>query len=222
MVHFVVFLTALFVTMVLVAMFMRLAPRLGFVDLPDGRKIHRAAIPRIGGIGMVIGAVVSVLVWLDLSRSCEMFLYGVGVIAAFGLWDDRVDLDYRIKFAGQLLAIAVVVGLGGLAVERLPGFENSEIPWLVSYPLTVFFCSERPTPPIWRTGWTASPPVLAFSASPASRFWPISRKAMNWFSSVSRSSARRSAFSATTPTRPWCSWATPAASFSVSAWACWR
>ncbi|CAI8789725.1 glycosyltransferase family 4 protein [Methylocaldum szegediense] len=139
MVHFVVFLTALFVTMVLVAMFMRLAPRLGFVDLPDGRKIHRAAIPRIGGIGMVIGAVVSVLVWLDLSRSCEMFLYGVGVIAAFGLWDDRVDLDYRIKFAGQLLAIAVVVGLGGLAVERLPGFENSEIPWLVSYPLTVFF-----------------------------------------------------------------------------------
>ncbi len=139
MVHFVVFLTALFVAMVLVAVLMRLAPRLGFVDLPDGRKIHRAAVPRIGGIGMIIGAVVSALAWIDLSRNSEIFLYGVGVIAAFGLWDDRVDLDYRIKFAGQLLAIAVVVGFGGVAVERLPGFENGEVPWLVSYPLTVFF-----------------------------------------------------------------------------------
>jgi len=139
MFHFFVFLTALFVAMVLVAVFMRLAPRLRFVDVPDGRKIHHAVIPRIGGIGMVLGAVASVLAWIDLSRSTEMFLFGIGVITVFGLWDDRVNLDYRTKFAGQLLAIAVVVWLGGVAVERLPGFESREIPPFVSYPLTVFF-----------------------------------------------------------------------------------
>ena len=139
MVHFVVFLTALFVAMVLVAVFMRLAPRLRFVDVPDGRKIHSAVIPRIGGIGMVLGAVASILAWVDLSPSAEMFLFGIGVITVFGLWDDRVDLDYRIKFAGQLLAISVAVWLGGVAVERLPGLESREIPWFVAYPLTVFF-----------------------------------------------------------------------------------
>ncbi|HYE37385.1 MraY family glycosyltransferase [Methylocaldum sp.] len=139
MVHFFVFLTALFVAMVLVAVFMRLAPRLRFVDVPDGRKIHSTAIPRIGGIGMVLGAVASVLAWIDLSRSTEMVLFGIGVITAFGLWDDRVDLDYRIKFGGQLLAIAVVVWLGGVVIERLPGLESGEIPRFVSYPLTVFF-----------------------------------------------------------------------------------
>jgi UDP-GlcNAc:undecaprenyl-phosphate GlcNAc-1-phosphate transferase len=139
MVHFFVFLTALFVAMVLVAIFMRLAPRLRFVDVPDGRKIHSAVIPRVGGIGIVLGAVSSVLAWVDLSRSTEMFLFGIGVIAGFGLWDDRVDLDYRIKFAGQLLAIGIVVWLGGVVVERLPELENREIPGFVSYPLTIFF-----------------------------------------------------------------------------------
>jgi len=139
MVHFFVFLTALFVAMVLVAIFMRLAPRLRFVDVPDGRKIHSAVIPRVGGIGIVLGAVASVLAWIDLSRSTEMFLLGIGVITAFGLWDDRVDLDYRIKFAGQLLAISVVVWLGDVVVERLPGLEDREIPWFVTYPLTIFF-----------------------------------------------------------------------------------
>lgn len=33
----------------------------------------------------------------------------------------------------------MVVWLGGVAVERLPGFESREIPPFVSYPLTVFF-----------------------------------------------------------------------------------
>lgn len=85
MFHFFVFLTALFVVMVLVAVFMRLAPRLRFVDVPDGRKIHHAVIPRIGGIGMVLGTVASVLAWIDLSRSTEMFLFAIGVITVFGL-----------------------------------------------------------------------------------------------------------------------------------------
>lgn len=125
--------------MVLVAAFMRAAPILKFVDLPDGRKVHRTAIPRTGGIGMVLGAVASVLAWIDLSRSTEMFLLGISVITAFGLWDDRFDLDYRVKFAGQLLAVSVVVGLGGVVIERLPGLESREIPGFIAYPLTVFF-----------------------------------------------------------------------------------
>jgi UDP-GlcNAc:undecaprenyl-phosphate GlcNAc-1-phosphate transferase len=136
---FFVFLTALFVAMVSVAGCMRLAYSLDFVDLPDPRKVHTRPVPRVGGIGMVLGATAAVLAWLKLSPGMSAFLGGVAVISLFGLWDDKADLDYRAKFAGQCLAIGIVVGFGHVLIDRLPGFEYGTLSALVSYPLTVFF-----------------------------------------------------------------------------------
>lgn len=42
-------LTALAVSMAATPSLMRLAPRLRMVDLPDARKVHARAIPRVGG-----------------------------------------------------------------------------------------------------------------------------------------------------------------------------
>jgi UDP-GlcNAc:undecaprenyl-phosphate GlcNAc-1-phosphate transferase len=136
---FFVFLTALFVSMVLVAVFMHWAVRLDFLDQPDPRKVHRLPIPRVGGIGMVLGMVVAVLAWLPLDATLTAFLGGVAIIGVFGVWDDRADLDYKIKLGGQFLAVLVVVGYGGLLFQRLPWVETLALPAYVSYPLTVLF-----------------------------------------------------------------------------------
>jgi UDP-GlcNAc:undecaprenyl-phosphate GlcNAc-1-phosphate transferase len=61
------------------------------------------------------------------------------VIFLFGFWDDRKELSYKIKFAGQILAAIIVVIGGGLFIKELPfgdGFTPST-PFL--YGLTIFF-----------------------------------------------------------------------------------
>lgn len=129
---------ACFITMALIPPLRRSAERLKFVDVTDGRKIHSGVMPRIGGIAMVAGTVLPMLMWLELTRQASAFLIGVAIIVAFGVWDDRKDLDYRLKFFGQTLAIGVVVWYGEVLIRWLPFAGGLEIPLYVSALLTGF------------------------------------------------------------------------------------
>jgi UDP-GlcNAc:undecaprenyl-phosphate GlcNAc-1-phosphate transferase len=137
---FMVFLTALFIAMVAVPLLMRLAERWRFVDLPNERKLHAGAIPRVGGIGMVLGTLATVALWLeacpDLLRA---LLAGIALLSAFGVWDDRRDLDYRLKLLGQFLAAGVAVGCGDVLIRRVELFGAEALPDWIAYPLTVLF-----------------------------------------------------------------------------------
>ena len=46
---------AMAICMAIIPVMMRIAPYIGMVDSPDKRKVHSAAIPRSGGIGIVVG-----------------------------------------------------------------------------------------------------------------------------------------------------------------------
>src|SRR4029079_8873191 len=46
-----------------------MARRLGAVDQPDERRVHRIPIPRLGGLAIFFGIIVPSLAFLDLSRS---------------------------------------------------------------------------------------------------------------------------------------------------------
>ena len=50
--------------MALIPPLIRVAQRLSVVDMPDARKVHTDAIPRIGGIAMMVGVMLPVLLWL--------------------------------------------------------------------------------------------------------------------------------------------------------------
>lgn len=132
------FLLATFVTMALIPPLMRAAGPLRFVDLPDPRKLHSSPVPRVGGIAMVAGTLLPLLLWLPFDRAAVALLAGIAVILCFGVWDDREDLDYRVKFLGQLLAISVVVGYGGVVIHSLPFMGNAPLAPYVAVPLTVF------------------------------------------------------------------------------------
>lgn len=132
------FVMACFITMALIPPLMRSAERLKFVDVTDERKVHTGIIPRVGGIAMVAGTVLPMLMWLDLTRQASAFLIGVAIIVAFGVWDDRKDLDYRLKFFGQIVAIGIVVWYGDVLIRWLPFTAGAEIPLYVSALLTGF------------------------------------------------------------------------------------
>ncbi len=137
MILFFGFIIAVFMTMVLIQPLMRLAERLQIVDIPDGRKVHTVAIPRIGGVAMVVGAMLPVAMWLMPQPHIAGILAGVAIILFFGVWDDRKNLDYRLKFLGQILAILIVVVYGGITIKYVP-FWNAALPDYVAIPFTVF------------------------------------------------------------------------------------
>ncbi len=129
--------TALVISMAIIPLMMRLAPRLGMVDMPDPRKVHARPVPRVGGVGIVIGTVASLLLWLPVQGWLPSFLFGSVVLLLFGAWDDSRELGHYVKFIGQFMAAIAVVYWGGLWVAHFP-FLNAELPALVGKPFTVF------------------------------------------------------------------------------------
>ncbi|MDD5034065.1 MAG: MraY family glycosyltransferase [Methylococcaceae bacterium] len=118
---------------------MKLADRLRFLDIPDERKVHVAVIPRVGGIGIVSGMLITLILWINIDSTLRIVFAGVGLLSIFGMADDRCDLDYRLKFLGQFIAALIVVCFGGIVIHRIGLFGIESIPDWIAYPLTVLF-----------------------------------------------------------------------------------
>ena len=137
MVYFFALLTSLAVTMALIPPLIKLGHRVDFLDLPGERKVHLQAVPRIGGIAIAVGFFVPLLLWLPLEREYISFLLGLSVILLFGLLDDSLNLGFGWKFLGQLIAVSIVVFVGGLHVSHLPMMGFLEVPAYLSIPFTI-------------------------------------------------------------------------------------
>lgn len=128
---------SLFVATALVPLLARYAGALRLVDIPDERKIHHGAIPRVGGIAIAAGALLAVVLFLPDRREIVAWFAGALIIFLFGVADDRLDLDYRVKFFGQIAGALVLVLGGDLCLTRVPFVYGAVMPAWVGIPLTV-------------------------------------------------------------------------------------
>ncbi|MBS0182888.1 MAG: undecaprenyl/decaprenyl-phosphate alpha-N-acetylglucosaminyl 1-phosphate transferase [Nitrospira sp.] len=131
--------TSLLISMALIPPLRLLAERFRFVDLPGDRKVHKHPIPSIGGIALAVGSFAGILWWCPQSSIKFSLLLGGLIILGFGVWDDRVNLGYRVKLLGQLLAALVIVFVGEIRFESALVFVDGELPLWMGAPLTVFF-----------------------------------------------------------------------------------
>lgn len=138
------FAIALFLTIALMPMVVRLAPILGLLDRPDeARKQHTRIIPRCGGMAMAIGIAAPLIFYLTQSQPMQVPLYlslciGCAIIVLFGALDDRNNLHYGWKFAGQIVAAAIVLA-GGFVIQRVPLMGLEQAPIWLSYIISFFF-----------------------------------------------------------------------------------
>lgn len=133
------FIVALAITTACAPLLLRWAPRIGLTDLPGHRKVHTTAVPRVGGIAMAAGILVSAALLPHLTLPMLGVLAGLLVLLVFGVWDDRVDLDYRVKFLGQFLAVGLCMGIGGVRIEALTLDTPLVLPSALSWALTFVF-----------------------------------------------------------------------------------
>ena len=130
--------TALFITVVMIPYLMRYAGTLGLVDLPNERKVHSHSVPRIGGVAIVFAFLVPFVIWFPKTQEFAGIIAGVVLLFIFGVWDDRRDISYRLKFGGQLLAAVAVVAVGDIRIEWIPFHSQPlESVW-ISWALTIF------------------------------------------------------------------------------------
>ena len=122
----------------------RFAENVGAIDVPkDARRVHDHPIPRMGGLAIFTGFVLSVLLFVNMSMQVMGLLLGAVIIAVMGALDDILCLNPWIKLGGQFLAALVAIRCGIVFdVISNPGFLDGEatIPlgWL-SIPFTIMW-----------------------------------------------------------------------------------
>ena len=136
------FLLAFITAFVLTPYTIRLAKKVGAVDKPDERKINVKPIPRLGGMAVICGFLVSII-YLIISMNIEgkinllednlyikligIFL-GLIVLATACYVDDKKGIKPITKLIAQLIA-AVIVVCFGIRIDNftIPFKENSVI-----------------------------------------------------------------------------------------------
>ncbi len=121
-----------------------IACRVGAVDVPkDGRRMHDHPIPRMGGLAIFFGFLVSVLLFADIDKQVRGILLGSIIIITLGMVDDIVPLPAWFKFIVQIFAAWVAVR-HGVCMEWIanPVF-TSDVPFLGfgiwSTPITILW-----------------------------------------------------------------------------------
>ncbi|MEA3412607.1 MAG: MraY family glycosyltransferase [Pseudomonadota bacterium] len=128
---------AMSISLAVVPLMVRLAPRLGMIDKPDARKVHTTPIARVGGWGIFIGALLPILYVAGDERLIHAYVIGALVLFVFGTWDDRMEVSHWSKFVGQFIAVGVLVGYGDLYVTSLPFLGVDNLSPVIGIPFTV-------------------------------------------------------------------------------------
>ena len=138
------FAVSLLVAYVMTPPVKRFAEKVGAIDVPRAnRRVHDHPIPRMGGLAIFIGFVLSLIFFVPMSTKVLGLLVGSVIIAVMGGVDDIVSLNPWVKLAGQIVAalVAIRCGLVFDVISNPNIFAEEtyiEIGWL-SIPLTMLW-----------------------------------------------------------------------------------
>ena len=138
--------TALVVSFLMTPIVKTFAYKVGAIDVPkDARRMHKVPIPRLGGLAIFIGFMVSILLFLDIRGNTQMqsILLGAVIIVVLGVVDDIMALPALLKFVVQIIA-ALVPATNGVQILAFsnPNVFSENLYWVLgnlSIPITVLW-----------------------------------------------------------------------------------
>ena len=120
----------------------------GFLDYPDERKVHKNAVPRVGGIAIAVSFFASVILGYVLFHHelGESVIYLTGfsigglIVVILGLFDDLWGVNAWKKMAGQAVAALMLMPFGFVIRElNIPFLGLVDMGWELGIPFTVFW-----------------------------------------------------------------------------------
>ena len=132
-------LCAFVVSFLMCPMVKSFAYKIGAIDVPkDNRRMHKKPVPRLGGLAIFLGFIVSMLLFVKIDHQMQGILLGASIIVVLGVVDDMSPLRAYFKFCVQIFAALVAV-FHGVVIQTL---SNPNV------------CAESP---YWDLGWLAVP-----------------------------------------------------------------
>lgn len=148
------FILAFVVTFVTTPYTMKIANKVGAIDIPkDERRAHKKTIPKFGGPAVILGflvATIYLLIVMNMENSINLFgvqeywkkllgfLIGIIIISIFCIADDIKTIKPITKLIGQVLG-AICITAAGIRIEgiTLPFLNFPEINQITSIVLTI-------------------------------------------------------------------------------------
>ena len=138
------FMLAFIIAFVVTPYTIKLARKVGAIDIPkDERRINTKPMPRLGGLAVMLGFLVSIiylLIIMSIENSINLFAednyfikicgFGIGIII-LGITcfiDDVKGIHPLVKLSAQILS-AVIVVICGVRIDNLNIDFINELPW---------------------------------------------------------------------------------------------
>ena len=135
---------ALIVSFLMTPVVKTFAYKVGAIDVPkDDRRMHKVPVPRLGGLAIFIGFMVSIFIFVPITPEMRSILLGAVVIVVLGVVDDIMALPAMLKFVVQIVA-ALIPALSGVRILAFsnPNIFSSNAYWVLdglSIPFTVLW-----------------------------------------------------------------------------------
>ena len=134
------FLVALAASILVTPVAIRLAPKIGAVDIPlDNRRMHTKTMPRFGGLAIFAGSTTAMLIFLKFDPRVVTIVMGGALIYILGVIDDIKHLSAKVKFLGQTF-VALIMYVNGIRIEFLTNFlgeGNSQLGDVLCFIITM-------------------------------------------------------------------------------------
>lgn len=102
-------LIAFLATVVILFLLAHVAPRLGLVDNPGGRKRHQGSVPLVGGIAIYLGFVSSMAALTPVFEGLPWLMVGGLLVVGVGALDDYCPISARWRFGAQIGAALLAI-----------------------------------------------------------------------------------------------------------------
>ena len=115
--------TALVISFLMCPLVKSFAYKIGAIDVPkDNRRMHKKPVPRLGGLAIFLGFIVSMLLFARIDGEMQGILLGAVIIVVLGVVDDMTPLRAYFKFFVQIVAALVAV-FHGVVIEDVILFD---------------------------------------------------------------------------------------------------
>lgn len=119
-----------------------LADKIGAIDVPkDARRVHSKPIPRLGGLGIFFGFLISALCFIHPNEKVLATLLASGLIVCMGIIDDISPLKAKTKLLIQIFCAGIITWAGIRINFFTNPFEDDILIVLnlLSIPVTIFW-----------------------------------------------------------------------------------
>ena len=128
------------ISLVFIYLLIHYSKRLGLVDIPNERSMHKKVTPRGAGIAFVLSVFLVLLLFdFEYFKTYYYIYFSIAIVFIVGAWDDVKDVTPKIKFTFIFFS-ALFLYLNDFAIYSLGTYFGYEIilpAWFV-FPFTFF------------------------------------------------------------------------------------